>query len=207
MSPIFCPIHEDAPGPSAIDLDALSTGKLVFRATGDPEERARGKLTLTVIREDLARIAGHRKDPNPHYLDGRDLYGQADFAQLPLPDQLHPDTAAHHRIGERFARLAFAANGPFASRTGADGQQRVAPAEPAVAEGAVTQAAHSVYAPAHPRCPWVRRRRPDRGVSTTSHRASVASDPRPRAALKGFPGSDRRAARSLESDGSVRLCG
>jgi hypothetical protein len=28
-----------------------------------------------------------------HYLDGRDLYGQADAAELPLPDQLHPDAA------------------------------------------------------------------------------------------------------------------
>jgi hypothetical protein len=119
VSPILCPILEDTPGPSAFDLDALSTGKLAFRATGDPAERASGKLTLTVIREELARIVGQRKaeDPNLHYLDGRDLYGQADFAELPLPDQLHPDTAAHHRIGERFAKLAFAANGTFAGRS------------------------------------------------------------------------------------------
>ena len=54
-------------------------------------------------------------DPNVHYLDGRDLYGEADHAELPLPDRLHPDAAAHRRIGERFAAHAFAAeDGPFA---------------------------------------------------------------------------------------------
>ena len=52
-------------------------------------------------------------DPHLHYLDGRDLYGEADFAELPLPDQLHPDAATHRRIGERFAELAFTAGGPF----------------------------------------------------------------------------------------------
>ncbi|MYS22135.1 GDSL-like Lipase/Acylhydrolase family protein [Streptomyces sp. DvalAA-14] len=119
VSPILCPIHEDTPGPAAFDPDALATGELAFRAMGDPAERASGKLTLTVIREELARIVGQRRaeDTNLHYLDGRDLYGEADFAELPLPDRLHPDAATHHRIGERFAELAFAAGGPFAGRS------------------------------------------------------------------------------------------
>ncbi|MGH3789407.1 MAG: lipase [Pseudonocardiaceae bacterium] len=118
VSPILCPIHEDTPGPSALDFTALSTGQLRFRATGDPTERASGKLTLGVIRDELARIVEQRaaKDPNLHYLDGRDLYGEADSAELPLPDQLHPGAAAHRRIGERFAKLAFTANGLFADR-------------------------------------------------------------------------------------------
>jgi hypothetical protein len=116
VSPILCPIHEDTPGPSAADLSALGAGRLRFRATGDPAERASGKLTLNVIRDELARIVAQRaaQDPNLHYLDGRDLYGEADFAELPLPDQLHPDAATHRRIGERFARLAFTGNGAFA---------------------------------------------------------------------------------------------
>ncbi|WP_405736100.1 GDSL-type esterase/lipase family protein [Streptomyces sp. NBC_01537] len=117
VSPILCPVHEDTPGPATFDFSALSAGKLQFRATGDPAERAAGKLTLNVIREELARIVEQRSadDRNLHYLDGRDLYGEADFAELPLPDQLHPDSAAHHRIGERFAALAFGAGGPFAA--------------------------------------------------------------------------------------------
>ncbi|MGV9268289.1 GDSL-type esterase/lipase family protein [Kitasatospora sp. NPDC003701] len=118
VSSILCPIHEDTPGPSAPDLAALSTGQLRFRATGDPADRAGGKLTLRVIREELARIVRQRaaEDPNLHHLDGRELYGEADFAELPLPDRLHPDTAAHRRIGERFAALAFAPGRPFAAR-------------------------------------------------------------------------------------------
>jgi len=115
VSSILCPIHEETPGPGALDVTALSTGQVQFRATGDPAERSSGKLTLVVIRDELARIVEQRTadDPNLHYLDGRELYGEADYAELPLSDQLHPDAATHHRIGERFARLAFAANGPF----------------------------------------------------------------------------------------------
>ncbi|MCP3804835.1 lipase [Allokutzneria sp. A3M-2-11 16] len=103
VSPIHCPIHEHTPGPGALDM---SSGRLQFRATGDPAER--GKLTLSVIREELARIAAARAadDPALRYLDGRELYGEDDFAELPLPDRLHPDAAAHVRMGERFAELS-----------------------------------------------------------------------------------------------------
>jgi GDSL-like Lipase/Acylhydrolase family len=119
-SPILCPIHEDTPGPSLLDPDSVSAGRARFRAMGDPAERASGKLTLGVIREELVRIVAQRaaEDPNLHYLDGRDLYGQADTAELPLPDQLHPDAATHRRMGERFAKLAFGADGPFADHSG-----------------------------------------------------------------------------------------
>jgi lysophospholipase L1-like esterase len=115
VSPLLCPIHEDTPGPGAADL---SMGTLQFRATGDPAERAAGKLTLRVIRDELARILEQRAadDPNLHHVDGRVLYGETDFAELPLPDGLHPDAATHQRIGERFAKLAFGAGGPFAPR-------------------------------------------------------------------------------------------
>ncbi|MFJ9057822.1 GDSL-type esterase/lipase family protein [Streptomyces sp. NPDC102409] len=122
VSPLLCPIHEDTPGPSAPDHSALGEGRLSFRATGDPAETAAGKLTLTVIRRELARIVEQRaaEDPHLYYLDGRELYGEADSAELPLPDALHPDAATHRRIGERFARLAFRAGGPLA----ADGPRR-----------------------------------------------------------------------------------
>lgn len=115
VSPILCPIHEDTPGPGAFDFSALAAGELRFLATGDPAERATGKLTLGVIREELSRIVRQRSadDPHLHYLDGRDLYGETDFAELPLPDELHPDAATHRRIGQRFAELAFTTGGPF----------------------------------------------------------------------------------------------
>ena len=126
VSPILCPIHEHTPGPSLPDPDALREGKLRFRAAGDSTQQATGKLTLTVIRDELSRIVKQRAayDPNLHYLDGRDLYGEPDAAELPLPDQLHPDPAAHRRIGERFAALAFAAGGPLAVSAPASALQR-----------------------------------------------------------------------------------
>jgi hypothetical protein len=118
LSPIHCAMHEDTPGPTAPDLSSLGTGQMLLRATGDPAERALGKLSLGVIREQLAKIVRQRaaQDPNLHYLDGRALYGEADEAELPLPDRLHPNALAHRRIGERFARLAFGPQGPFATR-------------------------------------------------------------------------------------------
>ncbi|MEU7476621.1 GDSL-type esterase/lipase family protein [Lentzea sp. NPDC042327] len=111
ISPIFCGIHEDTPGPGAIDLDALASGRRLFTATGVPEP---GRLTLRVVREALESVVERRDDdPNLSYLDGLRLYGEQDAAELPLPDALHPDTAAHRRIGERFAEHAFAPGGPF----------------------------------------------------------------------------------------------
>lgn len=117
VSPVLCPVQEDTPGPLAPDFQG---GTLRFRATGDPAERAAGRLTLNVIRGELARIVEQRaaEDPHLHYLDGRDLYGEQDHAELPLPDGLHPDPAGHRRIAENFARLAFGDGGPFAAVTG-----------------------------------------------------------------------------------------
>ncbi|MEU8290875.1 GDSL-type esterase/lipase family protein [Streptomyces pseudogriseolus] len=117
VSPILCPMHEDTPGPTAFDFSRLAEGKLSFTAAGDPAERAEGKLTLNAVRQELQRIVSARAkdDPNLHHLDGRALYGEADHAELPLPDRLHPDPAAHRLIGKRFAAHAFAAGGPFAA--------------------------------------------------------------------------------------------
>ncbi|MET8878188.1 GDSL-type esterase/lipase family protein [Nocardia sp. NPDC004604] len=116
VSPVLCPVQEGTPGPLMPDF---ANGTLKFKATGDPAERAAGRLTLIVIREELARIVGQRavEDPNLHYLDGRELYGEQDYAEFPLPDEVHPDPAGHHRIGENFAQLAFGDDGPFATKT------------------------------------------------------------------------------------------
>ena len=104
------------PAPAALDTEALATGVVRFRATGDPAERAAGRLTLTVMREELARIVAQRAADDPHlaYLDGRELYGAADHDELPLPDALHPDAATHRRVGERFA--AVLADGAWSRR-------------------------------------------------------------------------------------------
>ncbi|MEV5719418.1 GDSL-type esterase/lipase family protein [Amycolatopsis mediterranei] len=111
VSPLYCPIHEQTPGPGDFDHEALAAGEVRFRATGDPTERAAGKLTLEVIRAELARIVTQRQASDPHltYLDGLLLYGSEDFAELPLPDDLHPSPAAHRRIGTRFASLVLGA--------------------------------------------------------------------------------------------------
>ncbi len=115
VSPILCPIHEETPGPGALDMAALAEGRLRFRATGDPAERAAGKLTLVSIREELARIVRQRAagDPHLYYLDGLALYSEADAVALPLPDALHPDAATHRLIGERFAGMVFGEGGAF----------------------------------------------------------------------------------------------
>ncbi|SBS78405.1 conserved hypothetical protein [uncultured Mycobacterium sp.] len=109
VGPLYCPIHEHTPGPGAFDPSALAAGQLRFRATGDPAEIRQGKLTLSVIRERLRDIVRSRASNDAHldYLDGHDLYGPRDFAERPLPDNLHPDAATHQMIGERFARRAF----------------------------------------------------------------------------------------------------
>jgi hypothetical protein len=113
VSPVLCPTHEHTPGPLAADFSGPAPA---FRATGDPAEAAAGRLTLTVIRAELARITAQRAatDPHLHHLDGLALYGEADHADHPLPDGLHPCPAGHRRIAAHFAALAFAPGGPFA---------------------------------------------------------------------------------------------
>ncbi|MEV4144500.1 SGNH/GDSL hydrolase family protein [Amycolatopsis sp. NPDC049691] len=102
VSPLYCPIHERTPGPGDFDHAALAAGVVRFRATGEPGE---GKLTLEVIRDALAEIVAQREDPALHYVDGLSLYGPEDYAEFPLPDELHPDGPAHQRIASRFAPL------------------------------------------------------------------------------------------------------
>ncbi len=117
VSPLLCPIHEDTPGPGTFDLEVLGAGQVRFSATGDPAEVAAGKLTLRVMREELARIVAQRAETDPaiHHLDGLVLYGEADHDAHPLPDALHPDAETHLLIGQRFADAAFGPGRPFAA--------------------------------------------------------------------------------------------
>ncbi|MET2011688.1 GDSL-type esterase/lipase family protein [Microbacterium chocolatum] len=112
VSPLFCGIHEDTPGPGAVDPAGWATGEMRFIATGDPADVAAGRLTLRVIRDALAEVVAARSDdPQLRYLDGLRLYGEADAAAVPLPDALHPSTEGHALIGERFADLALGPRG------------------------------------------------------------------------------------------------
>jgi GDSL-like lipase/acylhydrolase family protein/salicyl acyltransferaes SsfX3-like protein len=117
VSPLLCPIQEDTPGPGAFDTEALAEGIVRFVATGDPDEVAAGRLTLRVIRDELAAVVEQRSaaDPALSYLDGLSLYGEADHDELPLPDNLHPDAVTHRRIADRFAEATFGAGGPFST--------------------------------------------------------------------------------------------
>ncbi len=66
----------------------------------------------TIIRD---VVEGRRKagDANLHYLDGLELFGAADAADL--PDDLHPNGPGYVRMGQRFHSVAFANGGPFAN--------------------------------------------------------------------------------------------
>lgn len=109
VSAIYCPIHETVPGPAQFDLEALAEGRVSFRAEGSAEDVAKGKLTLTTLREKMASVVERRAatDPNIRYIDGLTLYGEKDNQILPLPDGLHPDGKTHALIGRRFAEQVF----------------------------------------------------------------------------------------------------
>lgn len=121
ITPILCPLHESTPGPGAFDPDALAQGVTRFVATGDPADVAAGKLTLTVIRDEIERVYRERvaSDANLFLLDGLELYGPDDAESHPLPDGLHPDPATQRLIGERFARRVFGPGGALTARLGA----------------------------------------------------------------------------------------
>ncbi|HVV36401.1 MAG TPA: SGNH/GDSL hydrolase family protein [Acidimicrobiales bacterium] len=108
VSPILCPAHEHAPGPTD-----STDGKA--RSAASPVAAEQGALTLTQIRKIIASVVKARRDAgdtNLHYLDGRALFDEADLDDL--PDGLHPNGDGYIRMGERFAKLAFGDGGAFA---------------------------------------------------------------------------------------------
>jgi hypothetical protein len=109
ITPLFCGIHEDTPGPGAVDPATLGTDQVRFVATGTAGDTRLGRLTLRVVREAMGEAIARRDDPALRLVDGLGLFGPEDAAELPPADGLHPDTAAHARIGERFAPVLSAA--------------------------------------------------------------------------------------------------
>ncbi|AEE47413.1 SGNH/GDSL hydrolase family protein [Cellulomonas fimi] len=107
VSPLWCALVEDTPGPTFVD-PASPPGAPLFATRGRPEEVADGKLSLRVIRAVLAEVVAARRasgDEALRLVDGRDLYGEADAAALPMADLLHPDPPAQRLVGERFAEV------------------------------------------------------------------------------------------------------
>jgi len=106
VSSVLCPIVEDRPGPTFV---VGQPGERRAVTDGLPQQLERGRLSLSMIRDLLRQIVERRspEDPNVHYLDGLDLFGPAEYARMPMKDDLHPDTAAHRHIGLRFAELVF----------------------------------------------------------------------------------------------------
>jgi lysophospholipase L1-like esterase len=99
ISSIWCPFHEEIPGPTMID------GATLF-GKERPAEFAAGALTLQRTRELLKDVVAKRTDPNLHFMDGLTLFGASDEANL--PDQLHPNSAGYRLMGERFAKVQSA---------------------------------------------------------------------------------------------------
>lgn len=105
-SPIYCPSAEHHPGPTIADADGR------FITVAGHEELRTGCLTLTRIREIIAdAVETRRRQGDAHlaYVDGLDLFGEADAGDL--PDDLHPNPAGYVRMGERFADRVFSAGG------------------------------------------------------------------------------------------------
>lgn len=112
ISPIICPMHEDTPGPTVTDPQ---TGE----RRGSPVETPDifdPPLTLRSVREILRDIVERRAsgDPALFYLDGLDLFGAGDLAEL--PDGLHPSPAGYSLIAERFAASPVVAEWLAAAR-------------------------------------------------------------------------------------------
>lgn len=107
ITPLWCGIHEQTPGPvEAYEEPFNGVMRRMFRATGSSNPPGQERMTLEMLRAEMERVVKLRaaSDPHLHLVNGLDLYGPDDAARLPLPDHLHPDTAAHQLIGERFAQ-------------------------------------------------------------------------------------------------------
>jgi GDSL-like Lipase/Acylhydrolase family len=110
VSPIIFPKAEDVRGPLPGDGFPDPGGPLPGEAGGLMPD----VLTMAILRARLAEIVRRRArlDPRLAFLDGRELFGPDDVADL--PDGTHPNAAGYRRIGERFAAKAFGPGAAFA---------------------------------------------------------------------------------------------
>ncbi len=79
----------------------------------NPNQIRPGSLTLAQVRQIISDVVNARRtagDSNLHYLDGLDLFGEADVADL--PDDLHPNAAVMRGWGNA-SETGF--SGPVAS--------------------------------------------------------------------------------------------
>ena len=99
ISPIFCPVHEDNPGPT----EWSSTGQSM--PTSLPRRPLDGQLTLSEIRQLLRSMVEERSSDDPHlrYLNGLELFGPDDHGHL--PDGLHPDAEGYALMGDRMTHI------------------------------------------------------------------------------------------------------
>jgi hypothetical protein len=98
ISPIYCPSAETRPGPT------LPDGKGKFVTIPGFERIRAGCMSLARVREIITEVVESRRqsgDLSLHYLNGLELFGEAD--KVDLPDDLHPNPAGYVRMGERFA--------------------------------------------------------------------------------------------------------
>jgi hypothetical protein len=102
ISPIACPLHESTPGPTGLDSETGAAYSLAC------EPYAAGSLTLTRIRSILREMVHERAISGEPitYIDGRELFDDADIRDGHLPDGLHPDEVGYRLIGDRYAQLS-----------------------------------------------------------------------------------------------------
>jgi hypothetical protein len=116
ISPILCPTAETSPGPTIAQPDGM------FTTVPRSVELSTGALSLTRVRELIGLVAAVRQDPllhglvaavrqDPllHLVDGLDLFGEADSADL--YDGLHPNAEGYLRMADRFHDLVIAEGG------------------------------------------------------------------------------------------------
>ncbi len=99
ISPIFCPVAEDHPGPTGPKPD----GKV--RVFDRPAALAEGSLTLRRVRSIVSDLVAQRRelgDEHLRYVDGLSLFDEADWQAGDLPDDLHPNPVGYARMAERF---------------------------------------------------------------------------------------------------------